>query len=335
MNIVFDPDIRRGLIIYAAVGSAAAAAGYAYSKPVGTAVLVLAVVFTAIYLMLTARRYRSIAALSRSIDRILHGQEDILFSDSHEGELAILTSEITKMTVRLREQSDALAADKTRLTNAIADISHQFRTPLTAMNLTVSLLSEDGLSDERRLRLARELSKSLRRIDWLIDALLKISKIDAGTVEFRAEPVNVSALLRRAAEPLAIPMELRGQELAVHTDGSEIFTGDMQWSTEAIGNILKNCVEHTPEGGKIEVFASETALYTEIKIFDSGAGFAQEDIPHLFERFYRGKNADADSVGIGLALARTVIAAQNGTVSAANGKRGGAEFSVRFYKNVI
>lgn len=335
MNIVFDPDIRRGLIIYAAVGSAAAAAGYAYSKPVGTAVLVLAVVFTAIYLMLTARRYRSIAALSRSIDRILHGQEDILFSDSHEGELAILTSEITKMTVRLREQSDALAADKIRLTNAIADISHQFRTPLTAMNLTVSLLSEDGLSDERRLRLARELSKSLRRIDWLIDALLKISKIDAGTVEFRAEPVNVSALLRRAAEPLAIPMELRGQELAVHTDGSEIFTGDMQWSTEAIGNILKNCVEHTPEGGKIEVFASETALYTEIKISDSGAGFAQEDIPHLFERFYRGKNADADSVGIGLALARTVIAAQNGTVSAANGKRGGAEFSVRFYKNVI
>lgn len=335
MNIVFDPDIRRGLIIYAAVGSAAAAAGYAYSKPVGTAVLVLAVVFTAIYLMLTARRYRSIAALSRSIDRILHGQEDILFSDSHEGELAILTSEITKMTVRLREQSDALAADKTRLTNAIADISHQFRTPLTAMNLTVSLLSEDGLSDERRLRLARELSKSLRRIDWLIDALLKISKIDAGTVEFRAEPVNVSALLRRAAEPLAIPMELRGQELAVHTDGSEIFTGDMQWSTEAIGNILKNCVEHTPEGGKIEVFASETALYTEIKISDSGAGFAQEDIPQLFERFYRGKNADADSVGIGLALARTVIAAQNGTVSAANGKRGGAEFSVRFYKNVI
>lgn len=335
MNIVFDPDIRRGLIIYAAVGSAAAAAGYAYSKPVGTAVLVLAVVFTAIYLMLTARRYRSIAALSRSIDRLLHGQEDILFSDSHEGELAILTSEITKMTVRLREQSDALAADKTRLTNAIADISHQFRTPLTAMNLTVSLLSEDGLSDERRLRLARELSKSLRRIDWLIDALLKISKIDAGTVEFRAEPVNVSALLRRAAEPLAIPMELRGQELAVHTDGSEIFTGDMQWSTEAIGNILKNCVEHTPEGGKIEVFASETALYTEIKISDSGAGFAQEDIPHLFERFYRGKNADADSVGIGLALARTVIAAQNGTVSAANGKRGGAEFSVRFYKNVI
>ena len=335
MNIVFDPDIRRGLIIYAAVGSAAAAAGYAYSKPVGTAVLVLAVVFTAIYLMLTARRYRSIAALSRSIDRILHGQEDILFSDSHEGELAILTSEITKMTVRLREQSDALAADKTRLTNAIADISHQFRTPLTAMNLTVSLLSEDGLSDERRLRLARELSKSLRRTDWLIDALLKISKIDAGTVEFRAEPVNVSALLRRAAEPLAIPMELRGQELAVHTDGSEIFTGDMQWSTEAIGNILKNCVEHTPEGGKIEVFASETALYTEIKISDSGAGFAQEDIPHLFERFYRGKNADADSVGIGLALARTVIAAQNGTVSAANGKRGGAEFSVRLYKNVI
>ena len=198
------------------------------------------------------------------------------------------------------------------------------------MNLTVSLLSEDGLSDERRLRLTRDLSRSLRRIDWLIDALLKISKIDAGTVEFRSERVSVAELIRRAAAPLMIPMELRGQELGIHAD-SEEYTGDMQWSVEAIGNILKNCVEHTPEGGSIEISAAENALFTEIVISDSGAG----DIPHLFERFYRGKNADAASVGIGLALARTVIAAQNGTVAASNGKNGGAQFTVRFYKNIV
>lgn len=238
------------------------------------------------------------------------------------------------MTVRLREQTDALAADKVRLTDAIADISHQLRTPLTSMNLTVSLLSEDGLSDERRLRLTRDLSRSLRRIDWLIDALLKISKIDAGTVEFRSERVSVAELIRRAAAPLMIPMELRGQELGIHAD-SEEYTGDMQWSVEAIGNILKNCVEHTPEGGSIEISAAENALFTEIVISDSGAGFEPGDIPHLFERFYRGKNADAASVGIGLALARTVIAAQNGTVAASNGKNGGAQFTVRFYKNIV
>ena len=239
------------------------------------------------------------------------------------------------MTIRLREQSEALAADKVRLSGAIADISHQLRTPLTSMNLALSLLSADGLSDERRLRLTRELSKSLRRIDWLIEALLKISRIDAGTVTFRCDPIDVGELLRRAAEPLMITMELRGQELGVHTSGGEQYCGDMQWSIEAIGNILKNCVEHTPAGGKIDIFACETALYTEIVVSDSGPGFAPEDIPHLFERFYRGKNADADSVGIGLALARTVISAQNGTVSAANGRNGGAVFTVRFYKNVI
>lgn len=280
------------------------------------------------------RRYRAIARLSNSIDRILHGQDEILFTDSREGELAILTSEVTKMTVRLREQTDALAADKVRLTDAIADISHQLRTPLTSMNLTVSLLSEDGLSDERRLRLTRDLSRSLRRIDWLIDALLKISKIDAGTVGFRSERVSVAELIRRAAAPLMIPMELRGQEILVHAD-SEEYTGDMQWSVEAIGNILKNCVEHTPEGGSIEISSTENALFTEIVISDSGAGFTPGDIPHLFERFYRGKNADAASVGIGLALARTVITAQNGTVAASNGKNGGAQFTVRFYKNIV
>lgn len=280
------------------------------------------------------RRYRAIARLSNSIDRILHGQDEILFTDSREGELAILTSEVTKMTVRLREQTDALAADKVRLTDAIADISHQLRTPLTSMNLTVSLLSEDGLSDERRLRLTRDLSRSLRRIDWLIDALLKISKIDAGTVGFRSERVSVAELIRRAAAPLMIPMELRGQEIRVHAD-SEEYTGDMQWSVEAIGNILKNCVEHTPEGGSIEISSTENALFTEIVISDSGAGFTPGDIPHLFERFYRGKNADAASVGIGLALARTVITAQNGTVAASNGKNGGAQFTVRFYKNIV
>lgn len=334
MSILNEPDIRRGILADIGIGAAVSAVSFSFGIAAGIAALASCLIYTVIHAITNVRRYRAIARLSSSIDRILHGQDEILFTDSREGELAILTSEVTKMTVRLREQTDALAADKVRLTDAIADISHQLRTPLTSMNLTVSLLSEDGLSDERRLRLTRDLSRSLRRIDWLIDALLKISKIDAGTVEFRSERVSVAELIRRAAAPLMIPMELRGQELGIHAD-SEEYTGDMQWSVEAIGNILKNCVEHTPEGGSIEISAAENALFTEIVISDSGAGFEPGDIPHRFERFYRGKNADAASVGIGLALARTVIAAQNGTVAASNGKNGGAQFTVRFYKNIV
>lgn len=334
MSILNEPDIRRGILTDIGIGAAVSAVSFSLGIAAGIAALASCIIYTVIHAITNVRRYRAIARLSNSIDRILHGQDEILFTDSREGELAILTSEVTKMTVRLREQTDALAADKVRLTDAIADISHQLRTPLTSMNFTVSLLSEDGLSDERRLRLTRDLSRSLRRIDWLIDALLKISKIDAGTVGFRSERVSVAELIRRAAAPLMIPMELRGQEIRVHAD-SEEYTGDMQWSVEAIGNILKNCVEHTPEGGSIEISSTENALFTEIVISDSGAGFTPGDIPHLFERFYRGKNADAASVGIGLALARTVITAQNGTVAASNGKNGGAQFTVRFYKNIV
>lgn len=334
MSILNEPDIRRGILADIGIGAAVSAVSFSLGIAAGIAALASCIIYTVIHAITNVRRYRAIARLSNSIDRILHGQDEILFTDSREGELAILTSEVTKMTVRLREQTDALAADKVRLTDAISDISHQLRTPLTSMNLTVSLLSEDGLSDERRLRLTRDLSRSLRRIDWLIDALLKISKIDAGTVGFRSERVSVAELIRRAAAPLMIPMELRGQEIRVHAD-SEEYTGDMQWSVEAIGNILKNCVEHTPEGGSIEISSTENALFTEIVISDSGAGFTPGDIPHLFERFYRGKNADAASVGIGLALARTVITAQNGTVAASNGKNGGAQFTVRFYKNIV
>lgn len=334
MSILNEPDIRRGILADIGIGAAVSAVSFSLGIAAGIAALASCIIYTVIHAITNVRRYRAIARLSNSIDRILHGQDEILFTDSREGELATLTSEVTKMTVRLREQTDALAADKVRLTDAIADISHQLRTPLTSMNLTVSLLSEDGLSDERRLRLTRDLSHSLRRIDWLIDALLKISKIDAGTVGFRSERVSVAELIRRAAAPLMIPMELRGQEIRVHAD-SEEYTGDMQWSVEAIGNILKNCVEHTPEGGSIEISSTENALFTEIVISDSGAGFTPGDIPHLFERFYRGKNADAASVGIGLALARTVITAQNGTVAASNGKNGGAQFTVRFYKNIV
>ena len=329
MSVFNDPDMRRGILVHVIAGAVLTALCAVFGIAAAIAAVTVSVVFTVIYVIMTAIRYREIARLSRSIDRILHGRDDILFADSREGELSILASEITKMTVRLREQADALAADKLRLTDAIADISHQLRTPLTSMNLTVSLLSEEG-----RQRLTRDLSRSLRRIDWLIDALLKISKIDAGTVEFKTERVSVKELLQRAVAPLMIPIELRGQELVIRAD-NESYTGDMQWSIEAIGNIIKNCVEHTPEGGRIEISASETALYTAITVSDSGDGFASEDIPHLFERFYRGKNAEASSVGIGLALARTVITAQNGTVTASNGANGGAVFAIRFYKTVV
>jgi signal transduction histidine kinase len=151
---------------------------------------------------------------------------------------------------------------------------------------------------------------------------------------FRRGPVSVKELIQKAADPLMIPMELRGQTLRV-TVSDESFSGDADWTAEALGNILKNAMEHTPGGGEIAVNAVETALYTEITVRDNGEGFDPEDIPNLFRRFYKGKNASSDSIGIGLALARMIIASQNGTVTAGNTRDGGAEFVIRFYKSVV
>ena len=334
MKLLRNREIQIVLILYAAVTALLALAVSLTELPEALVMIVGGILYTAVYLIYTHRRYRAIDQLSTAIDRILHGQEQLLISANEEGELSILRNEIHKMTMRLKEAADALQADKLQLVDAIADISHQLRTPLTSMNLTLSLLSADNLSDERRRTLIHDLRSSLRRIDWLIEALLKLSRIDAGAVQFKTEPVSVRALIKKAAEPLAVTLDVKDISLAADVPDIS-FTGDMAWSAEALGNILKNCSEHTPAGGSIEITASETPLYTEINVLDSGDGFSAEDLPHLFDRFYKGKNASAESIGIGLALARTIIARQNGTLQAVNHKGGGAQFTLRFYKGII
>lgn len=280
------------------------------------------------------KRYSEMERLSSELDAILHNDEKFLITECEEGELAILSSSIRKMTVKLKEQASLLTGEKQVLTDAIADIFHQLRTPLTSLRLSCSMLSEEELSYEERIRFVRGIKKQLERMQWLVETLLKMSKIEAGTVAFKKEKVLVEELVKKACEPLLIPLELRGVELKTEA-GNATLIGDMDWLSEAVGNIVKNCMEHTPEGGKITVKAIENALYTEIVVQDTGTGFAGEDIPHIFERFYKGKNSGSESVGIGLALCRTIITGLDGTIKAENGKEGGARFEIRFYKNTV
>ncbi len=283
----------------------------------------------------TFRRYRLLAELSLEMDEILHGNSHVDLSRFSEGELSILASEVHKMTVRLREQAETLQKDKSFLADSLADISHQIRTPLTSINLIANLLSEEDLPQPRRLQLTRELMDLLSRIDWLITTLLKISRLDSGAVELARAPVDLRQLAQKAAAMVAIPMELREQTLVIQGSDSASFLGDVTWSVEAVGNILKNCMEHTPEGGTVTVTVDGNPLYGELVIRDTGPGFSREDLPHLFERFYKGKGAGDSGFGIGLALARMIIQAQNGTVRAANGRSGGAEFTIRFYRSTV
>lgn len=290
------------------------------------------IIFDITHFSLTYRRYKNIAELGNEIDKILHSSSKFDLKRFLEGELSVLQSEIYKMTVRLREQAEALKKDKKYLADSLADISHQIRTPLTSINLIMNFLADEKLSDEQRHSLVRDLRHLLSRIDWLISTLLKISRLDAGTVRFAKNKVMVSELVKKASEPIAISMDLHNQQLILKAEGNECFEGDLAWTAEAIENILKNCMEHTPDGGVITIKARETPIYTELVISDTGTGIATEDLPHIFERFYRGKHSGKSNIGIGLALARMIISAQNGTIKAENSADGGALFTVRFYK---
>lgn len=328
-----NKELHRSMLLIVIATILLSFAGFVICTACGTLVLGACIVMAAIHIGTERCRYRRLQRLSEDLDKLLTGGTALPIAQYSEGELSILANQVQKLTLRLKESAELVYADKKYLAESLADISHQLRTPLTAMNLTTTLLRAPDLTERQRLELTGELRSLLSRTDWLVETLLKISKLDAGTVQLQKETVSVSALINHAAAPLAIPMELRNQHLIVHCE-KECFTGDLVWSAEALGNILKNCMEHTPEAGTITVTATETPLFTQIQVEDSGSGFDEKDIPHLFERFYKGSNASENSHGIGLSLAQTIITSQNGTVQACNGDKG-ARFVMKFYKQVI
>lgn len=326
-----NPEVRRMLAVSVPLCAIFSAVCFWLDLRAGILTVALSVLLLTLYLLDARRRYRTMAHLAEDIDAVLHGRQDISFAQYTEGEVSLLRSELRKMTVRLTEQAELLRQEKVQLAESMADISHQMRTPLTAVNLLLTELSDPDASEEMRQNSLRALRRQVQRMEWLVSALLKLAKLDAGTVRFRRERVALSELIARAAEPLSILMEVKGQRLIVRASGSA--DCDSAWTAEAIGNILKNCTEHMGEG-TITVTAEENAVAACIRIRDEGGGIAPEDLPHLFERYYKGRNASEESVGIGLALSRSIAAAQNGTLSAAN-VQGGAEFTLKLYKSTV
>jgi len=290
------------------------------------------------FVLLLVRYQRAVSAqvagLSAYLRQIDAGDYSLDVRDNGEGGFSLLKNDLYKVTVRLREQAELLQKDKTALSNLIADISHQIKTPLTSLGVLADLLAEDPPEADRRIFVER-LRAQLGRIQWLVSALLKLARLDAGTATFKSEPVDMRRLIERALEPLQIPLEIKRQRIEVHGEADASFTGDLNWSAEALTNVVKNCVEHTPEGGRIEISYGANALYAEIIVSDDGEGIASQDLPNIFNRFYRGENTGENSVGIGLALAKAIFTAQGGDISVRSERGVGTSFDIRVFRGVV
>lgn len=298
-------------------------------------IVLLGILLISCFAIYLYRREKKIRAITEYLKEIEKQQYSLKIQENEEGELSYLQNEIYKITVMLKESAQKLSQDKIYLSNALSDISHQIKTPLTSISVLLDILKENtNLPEEKRQEFLFEISRQIEWIHWLVISLLKLSKFDAGTVELKQETILVQNLIKEVIQNLSIPLEIKNQTIQMQGDPSSSFIGDFHWTAEAIINIIKNCMEHTEEGKTIQVSFKENALFTQIIIKDSGEGIAKEDLPYIFQRFYKGKNAGKDSFGIGLALAKAIIQNQGGDISVKSKKGEGTTFFVTIYKGI-
>lgn len=328
-------EIKMLLFVMGSISLAAIVAVLMISPAAAVLVFFLSILLIGGSLLFTKWRYREIEKLSVYLREISSGNDTLDVRDNTEGELSILKNDIYKVTRMLSEHRSLLQRDKLQLTDAISDISHQLKTPLTSMTVMADLLSAPDLPPAKRTEFTHHIRIQLERIDWLVSSLLKLSKMDAKTIPFKKDRIPMKNLIQKALEPVMIPMDIKGQTVSIAGDDDVSFVGDFNWTAEAVINILKNGVEHTPEGGAIAISFSENALYTEIVIADNGKGIPKEELPYIFKRFYKGKNASEGSIGIGLAMAQSIIASQNGVIDVTSDSEKGTQFRIKFYKQVI
>lgn len=328
-----DKEIRIILIVSSVLTAVLSVICAFFSKICAVLCLALGIILTLIFAVVTKRRYKNLNDLNDYLSLVCKGIYDMNIDDNTEGELSILKNNLYKVITLLQSQNEYLKNDKLYLADSIADISHQLKTPLTSMMVMCELLENEENPDKRQEFVA-VINNQLSKMKWLITNILKISKLDADATEFKREEVSISKVLDDSLKPFALTAELKN--ITIQNGANDfVFNGDESWTVEAVSNIVKNCLEHTNDGGKIIIASDSTNLYNKLTISDNGCGIAKEDLPHIFERFYHGKNSSKDSVGIGLALAKTVFEKENASVSVESEQGRGSVFEIRFYKSVV
>ncbi len=293
----------------------------------------LGAILTLTFYIVTKKRYKKIADLNNYLSLVCAGNYMIDINDNTEGELSILKNNLYKVIVLLRSKNELLEKDKIYLADSLADISHQLKTPLTSLMVMVDLLKDEKNIDKQK-QFISIIEIQISKIKWLVENLLKLSKLDAGTIKFKKEQIDVLSVITKSLSPFLVQMEMKNISLET-TINDFSFTGDLNWTSEAVENIIKNCIEHTDDNGKLNIETGVTNIYSYIKITDNGCGIKKKDLPHIFERFYQGENSSKESVGIGLALAKTIIDNQGGSIEVTSEENVGTEFIIKFNKMVV
>lgn len=286
-----------------------------------------------IFYLYDKNKSKKIKEITKMISKINNRQFDIDINDFNEGELSILKNEISKTTTMLRQVADNSVKDKLNLKDSLGDISHQLKTPLTSITIMIdNILDNPNMDEKTRKKFLINIKREILNINFLVMSLLKLSKFDANVVKFNKESVYLKDIIIESIKNVSMIKELKNITIKVSGDDNIKLLCDFKWQVESITNILKNSIEHTSEYGTVEVNYSENKLYTRILIKDNGKGIDSDDLPHIFDRFYKGKNGSDDSFGIGLSLSKTIIEKEGGSITVKSTPNIGTIFTIKYLK---
>lgn len=293
--------------------------------------LIICLVYLTIIINNDKRKEKEINEVIKIIEEINNKNYSFKMKDINEEDLSLLKNEIYKTTIMLNEISEISKKDKKELEESLEDISHQLKTPLTSILIMIdTLLDDEDMDQNIREDFLRNMKREVMNINFLVKSILKLSRLDTNTVKFISKKESVKEIINEAILNVSLLSDLKNVKIENNLSDSFI-TCDYKWQIEALTNILKNSIEHSYENNKVLIESSENNAYVKIIIKDFGTGIAKEDINHIFERFYKGKDSDYDSIGIGLALSKSIIEKQNGKISVESSDDG-TTFTIKYFK---
>lgn len=293
--------------------------------------LIICLVYLTIIINNDKRKEKEINEVIKIIEEINNKNYSFKMKDINEEDLSLLKNEIYKTTIMLNEISEISKKDKKELEESLEDISHQLKTPLTSILIMIdTLLDDEDMDQNTREDFLRNMKREVMNINFLVKSILKLSRLDTNTVKFISKKESVKEIINEAILNVSLLSDLKNVKIETNLSDSFI-TCDYKWQIEALTNILKNSIEHSYENNKVLIESSENNAYVKIIIKDFGTGISKEDINHIFERFYKGKDSDYDSIGIGLALSKSIIEKQNGKISVES-RDDGTTFTIKYFK---